>query len=184
TCGTAHYGYDLLDRLTSYTSPYKQTATDSGTPATSYALDDGGNITRQITTVGANTVDDETSTFPNGRLATRHSITGTPSAQTIADTNFAYTPLGEEQNRVTTQGVANMVESTTYDPAGHTSLVNYPPGPDPSGTGANQISINYTYDGEDNLLSRQQLNPPNGATSQTTLYFYWGATNILAEEAD
>src|SRR3954452_12820580 len=36
TGGAARYSYDLLDRLTAYTSPYKQTATDTADPDTTY----------------------------------------------------------------------------------------------------------------------------------------------------
>ncbi|HWH30374.1 MAG TPA: hypothetical protein VNU26_15715, partial [Mycobacteriales bacterium] len=79
--GPALYSYDLLDRLTSYTSPFDYDDSETRPPTTTYTLDDGGNITRELTTVdsGARTMADQTSSYSSGRL------TGRVSKQTVAD---------------------------------------------------------------------------------------------------
>jgi len=173
TGGVATYDYDLAGRLTRYKSPYKNAPSDAADPDTNYSLDDGGNVTRQTTTVGTQTRSEETSTYTDGRLASRHSTTN-GAAPTTQDTTYTYSPLGEEADRSST-GAAPTSRASTYDPAGHTAAVDdrsAPTAPD----------VDYAYDGSDNLISRKES--AGGTGAKTRLYFYWGLGQTLAEETD
>jgi hypothetical protein len=170
--GVATYDYDLADRLTRYQSPYKDAPTDVAKPTTTYALDDGGNVTKQTTTVGSETRAEENSTYANGRLATRHT-TGAGSAP-AEDTTYAYSPLGEESDRTTTGGDPKS-RGSAYDPAGHTGTVDDRSAP-------TAADVDYAYDGSDNLISRKES--AGGSGAKTRLYFYWGMGTTLAEETD
>ncbi len=166
--GTARYGYDLAERLTSWTSPFADPAAGEAL-SVSYDLDDGSNI-EGATTTGATSgavVATVTAEYPNGRLNSR-----TTTAGGVADTEtFTYDGLGQETLR---QGDGTDTTSA-YDPLGHTTAVD-----DRTATDDDVTSI---YDGTDRLISRSE--PGAGPErSETTLYFYWGAGSSLAEETD
>ncbi len=176
--GHATWDYDLTGRLTAYTSPYRQLPIDTANPATTYTLDDGGNITRQTTTVSGAVRNDETNTYVAGQLRTRHAIDGIGVLP--VDTTWTYNPLGEEASQTSTGGMSATANATSYDPAGHTRRVD-----DQTSQGLggpNPTDVDYLYDGADHLVARIQQ-PATGAGA-TTLYFYWGNSTTLAEEAD
>lgn len=93
TGGLASYDYDMAGRLTRYRSPYKDEPTDAADPDTAYTLDDGGNVTRQATTLAGASRSEETSNYTNGRLDSRHT-TRSGLLPSTEDTTYAYTPLG------------------------------------------------------------------------------------------
>lgn len=182
--GTATYDYDLLDRLTAYTSPYQHQPTDTADPTTAYALDDGGNIVEETTTVAGAQRSKIASTYTDGRLTSRQTtaaaVGGVPGS-TDTDT-FGYSSLGEETTRRTTSnlpGAQTRTTATSYDPAGHTSRVDEEGlGPD----GDPPADVEYVYDTADRLIARTET--PATGPPQTTLYFYWGTGDTLAEETD
>ncbi|HVF06312.1 MAG TPA: polymorphic toxin-type HINT domain-containing protein [Frankiaceae bacterium] len=168
---TASYEYDLLDRLTSWTSPFVE---DGGTaqPDTAYVLDDGGNITKETTQAGATVRSTATSTYVNGRLTSKSTVAG---ATTTSD-SFTYNGLGEETRRSSTANGVTQSTTTSHDPMGHTARV------DDSGTTAEDADVDYVYDTADRLISRTETKP--GQTPEVTLFFYWGTGGSLAEETD
>mgnify|MGYP000262277838 CR=1 FL=1 len=177
TQGRATWGYDLADRLTNYTSPYTERPLDATEPATAYTLDDGGNITRQTTTVAGVQRRDETSSYNAGQLRTRQTTSAGLLLPATSDIAFGYTPLGEEATRTTTSALGTESQNTAYGPAGHTATVDR--------TGATPVApsdIDYRYDGNDRMITRQER--PATGTPTTTVYFYWGNTTVLAEETD
>jgi len=163
--GTAATDHDSLDRLVRWVSPFPQ-PTIAAQPATSYSLDDGGNIEAEAKTAGATSWNVDPS-YDHGRLASRHSTGPEPTTDDV----FSYTGLGEESSRATTTAgpiPTTATTATTYDPAGHTARVDQPGiAPD----------VDYVYDTADRLLARTE-------GLETTLYFYWGAGGTIAEETD
>lgn len=188
TTGNAAYSFDLLDRLTGYTSPYLQRTGDLANPATTYTLDRAGNIATEVTTVLGVERSRATATYTNGRLTSRQTtttgdaITGVP--ETTVDDTFAYNDLGEEktQSSTTTEATLGGLGTTTttsntagtgYDPAGYTRTVD--------NSTSDKADVKYVYDTADRVVSRTETS--NGTTA-TTLYFYWGSGGAIAEETD
>lgn len=205
--GAAAYRFDLLDRLTGFTSPHPFDAAETRQPSTAYTLDDGGNITRELVTVPAagtlspgRTMTDITSTFTGGRLDRR------VSKQTVADLTdpvdlitttetYAYNSLGEETRRQATDSYAGTLPSpitdttsstaTRYDSAGRTARS------DQSATSAQgtpqaevdkaNADVDYVYDSADRVISRVET---KAGVASTTLHFYAGTSGSLIEETD
>lgn len=188
TNGTATYNYDLADRLTGWTSPFKQNATDGATPATSYTLDDGGNITYETVTVSGSTRTTTTSTYTTGRLVRRVVDTAplglTPATKT--ETDFTYNDIGEESLRSETTRQAGAVtereqSQTSYDPQGHTAAANVT-ATDAAGVDVPKPDVDYVYDTADRLIAR--IEKPTSGAPQTRLYFYAASSGALVEETD
>jgi RHS repeat-associated protein len=156
------YSYDLLDRLVGWQSPFEEDTTVHQ-PVTTQTLDDGGNATAETVKAGTATRSTSTSTFPNGRLATK----ATTAETTTTNETFSYNGLGEETSRVGATGTT----TTAYDPMGHSSRVDQPGG---------ATDVDYVYDTADRLISRTETVP--GGTPRTTLFFYWAVGGSLAEE--
>ena len=182
TGGTASFSYDLANRLTSWTSPFRLSdndtlATSTDQPTTTYTLDDGGNITREEVRAGAKTWIERTSTYVRSRLETKRvKTTGLLDLDTTTDIEFRYTPLGEESFRKTSTTVAattplteTQTADTSFDPGGHTNKV------DNAGDDA-PADVDYLYSGDDQLIART---PSNG---KTTYFFYFLGGNSVAEE--
>jgi hypothetical protein len=169
TAGTASYGYDLAQRLTSWTSPFTDPDPDAGAAlSVSYELDDAANITAATTVPGgAEVLASVSASYPNGRLASRAVTAGATSAIE----SFSYDGLGQETLR---QG-EDIDVATGYDPMGHTATVD-----DRSPADDDVTTVS---DGTGRLLSR---NEPGAGPDRpgTTLYFYWGPGATLAEESD
>ena len=170
TTGQARFAYDLMDRLTSFTSPFPDPDAAERLRAT-YSLDDAGNITTEVKNkdLTGGQVFKATSTFQNGRLAERRTETaglGGLTTTTATDT-FTYDGLGQQTQSTN--------RATSYDPAGHTKFVD-------DRTPAN-ADVAYVYDNSGRLISRHEPNAPTDR-AKTTLYFYWGPGAALAEEAD
>jgi len=208
--GQAGYSYDLLDRLRSYTTAAPYADTETRRASTAYTLDDGGNITREISTVPAEgvkparTMADQASTYTNGRL------TGRVSKQTVADLTdpidlitttdtFSYNDLGEENRRTGTEVYAGTLPapitattsstSTTFDAAGHplssTNQATKPAGSSPAELDGANTDVDYAYDSADRVLWRTERNGAGStATSNTTLFFYAAGSGQLLEETD
>lgn len=206
TVGTAGYGYDLLDRLTSYTSPHPFDDTETRKPTTTYSLDDGGNITRELAAVadpdGSNqrTMLDQTSSYTAGRL------TGRVSRQTVADLtspldvitttdSFSYNELGEENLRSSTDSYAGTLPSpiadttsktvTSFDAAGHPlrsdNEATQPADTPQAEKDSANADVDYLYDSADRVLSRVQT---KAGVVSTTLFFYAAGSGQLLEETD
>lgn len=177
TSGTANFTYDLLDRLASYTSPFKMNATDPATPKTTYSLDDAGNVTREVTKVIEDIRAISDYTYTNGRLtlkSTQYPLLNNATPN-VVDETFAYSTLGEETLRVASQsGVEQSRNASSYDPSGHTGRVD--------DQLANGTDVSYLYDLDHRLISRTET--PAGDAARTTLYFYLGGSETIAEETD
>jgi RHS repeat-associated protein len=168
TAGTAGYGYDLAERLTSWTSPFADPGAGEAL-SVSYDLDDGSNI-EGATTTGATSgtvVATVAAAYPNGRLESRTTTAGGTSATEA----FTYDGLGQEILR---QG-DDIDTASAYDPRGHTTEVDDRTGEDDD--------VTSVYDGTDRLISRTEPGAGPDRT-ETILYFYWGGGASLAEEAD
>lgn len=168
--GQAVLAYDLAGRLTSWTSPYGDRL------KTTYTLDDGGNVTRELlaTSAGLARVDARFS-YTNGRLALKTTDDHRPLPATVTCESFGYSELGEENQRTTTTALLNttltgcvggtpITQTTTFDAAGFVDAVN----PD---------NVDYAYDLAERVVSRK-------GDGQTTLYFYDPHTGRLVEEAN
>jgi RHS repeat-associated protein len=174
TGGTATFGYDLLGRLTSWTSPFGGT----GSAQTTYDLDDAGNITERERAHGA-TTDRTTSTYTNSRLQSRR-MEKIVSGASVSSTYecLSYTDLGEEKkieagpNVCGPTAVVTSTANNTYDPAGHTQDANVTlPG------GAQTVAVSYVYDGHQAIARTNNKN-----SAKDRLLFYWGDGSRLAEE--
>lgn len=168
---TASYEYDLLDRLTSWTSPFVENG-GTAQPQTAYTLDDGGNITKETVQAGPTVRSTATSTYVNGRLTAKSTVAG----GVTTNDSFTYNGLGEETRRAATANGATQTTTTSHDAMGHTARV------DDSGTTAEDADVDYVYDTADRLISRTETKP--GQTPEVTLFFYWGTGGSLAEETD
>jgi len=168
TGGSTLLDYDAAGRLTRFDSPFALSG--AGSASTVYALDDAGNVTGETTTSGATTRSSTLSYDSYGRLAQRTTtLTGSPM-QTV--TVNAYSPLGEETKRTMTIGTdPSTATDTSYDPGGHTKLVDR--------SGASSDDVSYVYDGTGNVIAKTEL-----STGRKTLFFYFAGTTTLAEEAD
>lgn len=168
----ASYAYDLADRLTGWTSPFIDLGAGDRLRS-AYALDDGANLVEErITTATTGTqVAKVSATYPNGRLAERRAELGVVNPTVVTDT-YAYDGLGQQRQRFTN---ASLATATGYDPMGHTTTVD-----DASDANAD---VAFVYDGADRLVSRSEPGAPPERV-KTTLYFYWGPGNTLAEEVD
>ncbi|MDQ3569872.1 MAG: AHH domain-containing protein [Actinomycetota bacterium] len=170
--GKAAYDYDLLDRLTSWTSPHLDTdAADR--LRTTFGLDDAGNMTSETATrvTTGTTHSSATATYPNGRLATRRTEAGL-GGSTVTDHAFSYDGVGQETSR-STNGAPTT--ASAYDPAGRTKAVD--------DLKAANADVAYVYDSNDRLISRHEPNaPPERA--KATLYFHWQGGAALNEETD
>lgn len=208
TTGTARYSYDLLDRLTSYTSPFGHDTNETRKPTTTYTLDDGGNTVRELTAVadadGANrrTLLDQTSSYTSGRLTgrtSRQTVTELASQVSLVTTNdsFTYNSLGEETRRQSSDSYASTVplpgtssaSVSTFDAAGH-PLRSDNTATRPAGTAQGEVDaanadVDYVYDSADRVLSRTEHKGSGGtATAATTLFFYAAGSGQLLEETD
>ena len=187
TEGDSTFGYDLDDRLTRYTSPFKHRTSDTVTPQSVYTLDRSGNITDERMTVSGVERTRATSNYIKGRLdyRTTTEVADSPlrlGATTVTDT-FTYNVLGEEKRQDTQKatqqirGIAGTTVTTNtitgHDPVGHTKSVD--------NSDQAQADVTYVYDTSDRVISRTETK--NGVAT-TTLYFYWGTGGALAEEAD
>ncbi len=183
TSGTAKFAYDALNRLTSWVAPFAETSDSSQN--TVYTLDDGGNITQEIARTGAtagsgSTRTTATSTFTDGRLTSRVTVYSSLIYEADCE-KFWYDALGEETSRYfgytsvfSCPSNPSATRSTSYDPAGHAA------GHDDKTL--NQYDINYVYDADGGLIAR--TDPFESGSAKTTLYFYWGSGDTLAEETD
>lgn len=171
TGGRATFGYDLVGRLASWTSPFRF-APGEPRPSTEYTIDDGGNITLEEKRVDGTLEKKTTRVYEHGRLD--HVVTDPRGSATTSRECFTYTVIGEEKTRrITTGGCSDTALSTTtndYDPAGHTDEVETST-PDASAT-----EIDYVYD-QDIVIGRKK-------GSETRLFFYWGDGSSLTEETD
>lgn len=175
TGGTANLSHDLVDRLSSYESPY--TDPTNGKPTTNYGLDDAGTILTETVTAGGQQRSKTTTALVGNtnRLDTRTiERQGLPTEVV----SFTYTGLGEEETKVATPSTTTSENTkTTYDPAGHVRRVD-----DRRAAAANPVDVDYVYDTADRVISRVET--PNTGTALVTLYFYWGTGGSLAEETD
>ncbi len=168
----ASYTYDLAERLTGWTSPFVDVGAGDRLRS-AYVLDDGANLVEEritTATTGAQ-VAKVNATYPNGRLAERRAEVGVVAPSVTTDT-FSYDGLGQERQRFTD---GSLTTATAYDPLGHTRASD-------DATAAN-ADVSYVYDTADRLVSRSEPGAP-GDRPRTTLYFYWGMGETLAEEAD
>lgn len=207
--GQAGYSYDLLDRLSSYTSAAPFDDTEPRRASTAYTLDDGGNITREIATVpaegasAARTMTDQTSTYTAGRLTGRVSTQTVPDLASQIDLitstdSFVYNDLGEETRRASTEaytGTAPVPADTTsstntsFDAAGQPlrsdNEATRPAGSPPAELDGPNADVDYTYDSADRVLSRtERKGTGSTATANTTLFFYSAGSGQLIEETD
>lgn len=188
TEGQAAFGYDLADRLTRWTSPFRLSdASSSDQPRTTYTLDRGGNIIDEIVVAdnGSGAKKREiNSTYENGRLESRTIKTFelVEDVDSTTTQSFIYTGLGEEKERTSTTTISsttiNDVMASTYDPAGHTDEVSNSKTVDGTAADADP-DVDYLYDASDQVIARTEKSTTE---TETTLYFYWGMTAALAEE--
>lgn len=166
--GATSYGYDELNRLTSYVSPWSD-----GTQSTStaFGLDDAGNATTETNTGSRpNTV---SSTYPGGtpnRIGSQ-----TQSSPSSFTSQFQYDGVGQQSARQV--GGVNST-TTTYDAAGHTALQSSFTNPaDPTAPPANSV-VAYAY-GSERMVRRVEN------STKTTLFFYPDPrSSAVAEETD
>ncbi|PLS76440.1 MAG: hypothetical protein CYG61_02075 [Actinobacteria bacterium] len=184
--GRAAFSYDLADRLVAWTSPFAEAGTTTA-PATTYSLDDGGNIAVEEVRLGTTLRSRATSAYPSGRLSSRRTETYGGTSGTVVDTeSFGYDGLGQEKLRTTShqEGALPATESarraSSYDPAGHTTRADDQrvAAADPT---LSPLDVDYVYDTTDRLVARTEA---SATASEATLYFYWGTSGTLAEEAD
>jgi RHS repeat-associated protein len=156
-------GYDTLDRLTSWTSPFDAAAT-------TYSLDDAGNVTNEVTVAAAQTTT-MVNTYVNNRLGS--ATTTKPGAS--LQTSYGYDVLNQEATRTITGDPDGVFERTTsYQPNRQPKVVQE------KRAGVLRSTVSNIYDSEEHLLSRVET----GDNTATRLYFYWGDTNVLADEAN
>jgi RHS repeat-associated protein len=167
----ASYSYDLLDRLTAFTSPFVDPdATDRLT--TTYSLDDGGNIGTATVTKASNGAawSSTTSTYATGRVTSQAVDEASPTADHVD--GFGYDDLGQEDSRTID---SNATRTTAYDGLGHVTTLD--------DTTATNADVTYIYDAADRLISRHEPNAAAAGRAVDTLYFTW-PTGAIAEEAD
>lgn len=207
TGGGASFNYDLAGRLTNWTSPFAalpngllSSGTGTGVVATPnqgdkasthYTLDDGGNITRSVTNSrdgNQNIVFTRamTSSFDHGRLDVLKTSETSGNASTHSTARFCYTPLGQENRRVSrtqqnatlpatcTGSPGDVVSDSSYDAADNTDAVDR--------SGLTDTDVDYVYDASGQLLARTET--ATGKAPETTLYFYWSGGSTLAEETN
>jgi len=177
--GTASYGYDLAERLTSSASPYPLTPTEVSRPSATYALDDAGNITVQATRVDGVLRTQATSTYTNNRVTSRRdetfAVAGLVAGRVVEDT-FSYSSLGDESSQQT-----NVTETTPPSSSTSTATSSYDPAGRSDGVSDTRgFSVDYGYDASNQLSTRSET---EGSTTHT-LFFFFGKSNIVAEEAD
>ena len=185
TGAQAAFGYDLPGRLSEWTSPFIDSdAADR--LRTAYSLDDGGNVTGETVTQVATGAAWESATYSytNSRLTQKREsnfvLPGLPNQ--ITTTNFSYDGLGEETQRSITfepveglPGLPAEITNTSYDASGHTKTID--------DTSVTNRDVTYVYDTGGTLVSRLDPNAPPDAP-KATLYFRWGGSEKLVEEAD
>jgi RHS repeat-associated protein len=176
--GGATMSFDAAGRLLTWKDPFQQGT--YGQPTTTYTLDDGGNIkTERVTGSSSQQLALTTSTVTTGRLMSRTVDNTLPAGPQEVDT-FTYSGFGEEIERDVTISNSTATSTTKYDPAGRMQSSDNRSGTGGSATGS---ITSYVYDGFDRLVARTDT-PANGSAATTTLYFYWGLGNSLAEESD
>lgn len=179
--GRGGFSYDLAERLTAWTSPFPEAGTTTA-PATTYGLDDGGNIAVEEVRLGTTLRSRAESAYSAGRLSSRRTETYGAASGTVIDTDgFSYDGLGQEKLRTTAhqEGALPATESarraTTYNPAGHTTRA------DDQRVATDAVDVDYAYDTTDRLVARTET---SATAAERTLYFYWGTSGNLAEETD
>ncbi|HVE45304.1 MAG TPA: DUF6531 domain-containing protein [Acidimicrobiales bacterium] len=178
--GVGSFSYDLAERLTGWTSPFPEPGTTTAL-ATTHSLDDGGNIAAEEVRLGSTLRSRATSAYPSGRLSSRRTETFGGISGTVVDTEaLGYDGLGQEILRTTSHQegalpAASARRASGYDPAGHTARV------DDQGAATDAVDVDYVYDTTDRLVARTET---SATAAERTLYFYWGTSGNLAEEAD
>lgn len=161
TGGTARYDYDLLGRLTSWTSPFELEPTQPS-PSTRYRLLDSGDLDKRSVFVQEGLVSEDDFVYAQNLL---QQVQYTPQAPAL---EFQYDELGQEKARE--QG--NRSIAIDYDGASHIKQIR--DDPTPSSRDGAGWSVDYVYDLDDRLLFRKVSDEEGAAAprDRETHYLY------------